>query len=237
MGDRLWVEERLNAMHRAAEALLSSPAQVEGDSSREDLKADHVGDAANMTWKASREEVAALKRILRAPDGTPSLEDFVEARRKDKELTAKLEEMLITTFVTPLEREDLEELAEVLYKIPKTVEKFAERYRISADKVKDVDFSKQVDLMEQAVDLVRQMVHALRGGRNLGGIKALQNQLQTIESSADDLLLEMERRFYEPGFPTLKAIILKDLFSLNEKVVDRCRDAGGIRVLPHHQTA
>ena len=172
--------------------------------------------------------VDALKFMLLHRDNAVTLHEFADARSKDKAITDKITEMLITTFVTPMEREDIEALAEALYKIPKTVEKFAERYRISADKVKDVDFSKQVDLMEQAVNLVRQMVQALRSGRNLGGIKALQNQLQKVESTADDLLLDMERRFYEPGFPALKAIILKDLFNLNEKVVDRCRDAGNV---------
>lgn len=172
--------------------------------------------------------VDALKFMLLHRDDAVTLHEFADARSKDEAITDKISEMLITTFVTPMEREDIEALAEALYKIPKTVEKFAERYRISADKVKDVDFSKQVDLMEQAVHLVRQMVQALRGGRILGGIKSLQNRIQTVESSADDVLLEMERRFYEPGFPALKAIILKDLFNLNEKVVDRCRDAGNV---------
>ena len=52
--------------------------------------------------------------------------------------------------------------------------------------------------------------------------------IQAAEAEADDVLLELERKFYEPGFPPLKAIILKDLFALNEKVVDRCRDAGNV---------
>jgi len=185
-----------------------------------DLLEASAGEAAHA--------VDALKRMLLNRDSAVMLHEFADARSKDKAITEKIGEKLITTFVTPIEREDIEALAEALYKIPKTVEKFAERYRISADKLKDVDFSRQIDLMEQAVKLVCQMVQSLRGGRKLGGIKALQNQIQEIESRADDVLLDMEQRFYEPGFPALKAIILKDLFTLNEKVVDRCRDAGNV---------
>ena len=127
-----------------------------------------------------------------------------------------------------MEREDIEALAEALYKIPKTVEKFAERYQISLAQIPGADFNRQVKLMERAVHLVLQMTQALRAGRNLGGIKTLQNELQTLESEADDVLLDMLKRFYEPGFPALQAVILKDLYDLNEKVVDRCRDAGNI---------
>ncbi len=172
--------------------------------------------------------VGVLKNVLKRHELSPTLHEFADARSKDKKITEEIRERLITTFVTPMEREDIEALADALYKVPKIVEKFAERYSIVADQVKDVDFSRQLVLMERAVNLVLQMVQALRAGRNLGGIKALQNQLQAAESEADDVLLDMERQFYEPGFPALKAVILKDLFSLNEKVVDRCRDAGNV---------
>jgi uncharacterized protein Yka (UPF0111/DUF47 family) len=172
--------------------------------------------------------VGVLKNVLKRHELSPTLHEFANARSKDKKITEEIRERLITTFVTPMEREDIEALADALYKVPKIVEKFAERYSIVADQVKDVDFSRQLVLMERAVNLVLQMVQALRAGRDLGGIKALQNQLQAAESEADDVLLEMEREFYEPGFPALKAVILKDLFSLNEKEVDRCRDAGNV---------
>ena len=156
------------------------------------------------------------------------MHEFADARAKDKEVTEKITEMLITTFVTPMEREDIEQLAEALYKIPKTVEKFAERYYLVADQIRDINFKPQVALMEQAVQLVLEMVQALREARDLAGIKPLQAKLQQIESDADDLLLEMMAPFYQPGFPALKAVILKDLYDLNEKTVDRCRDAGNV---------
>jgi uncharacterized protein Yka (UPF0111/DUF47 family) len=171
--------------------------------------------------------VTALRRILSNTTGSPSLNAFVEARRRDKEFTTMLEEMLITTFVTPLEREDLEALGEVLYKIPKTVEKFAERYIIAAPQISGDDFNDQLPLVEQAIQIVLKMVHALREA-DLGEIKGLQNQLQALESKADDVLTERLARLYEPGFPSLKAVILKELCDLLEKVVDRCRDAGNV---------
>lgn len=172
--------------------------------------------------------VGILKDVLKRHELSPTLHEFADARSKDKKITEEISERLITTFVTPMEREDIEALAEALYKVPKIVEKFAERYSIVADQVKDVDFSRQLVLMEKATSLVLRMIQALRAGRNLGSIKNLQVELQVCESQADDVLLNLEREFYQPGFPALKAVILKDLFSLNEKVVDRCRDAGNV---------
>jgi uncharacterized protein Yka (UPF0111/DUF47 family) len=189
---------------------------------------DEFCDLLEASAKQASHAVEALQRMLENRGKAVTLHEFAAARSKDKAITEEISERLITTFVTPMEREDIEALAEALYKIPKTVEKFAERYRIVADKLADIEFRRQTDLMAEAVNLVVEMVRALRHGRNLSGIKALQNKLQAVESKADDVLLELERKFYEPGFPALKAVILKDLFSLNEKVVDRCRDAGNV---------
>ena len=171
--------------------------------------------------------VAALRGLFK-PDAIRSLETFAAGRRRAKEIATRLEEMLVTTFVTPMEREDLESLSEALYKIPKTVEKFAERFLIVEERLNDVDFSRQLILVEQAVQLVHKMILALKEGRDLGGIKALQNELQLIESHVGDLVIHMMQAFYRPGFPALKAVILHDLFALNEKVVDRCCDVGSV---------
>src|SRR5205814_10119455 len=57
----------------------------------------------------------------------PNLVAFAESRREDKRITQELTEELTKTFITPLEREDIQALAASLYKIPKTVEKIGER--------------------------------------------------------------------------------------------------------------
>lgn len=189
---------------------------------------DEFCDLLEASAQEACHAVDALKKVLSSHELSPLLHEFANARSKDKRITEEISDRLITTFVTPMEREDIEALAEALYKVPKIVEKFAQRYSISASQVKDVDFSQQIVLMEKSVNLVLQMVQTLRAGRNLSGIKTLQVQLQAAEAQADDVLLQLERQFYQPGFPALKAIILKDLFSLNEKVVDRCRDAGNV---------
>lgn len=189
---------------------------------------DEFCDLLEASAQEACHAVDSLKRVLLQHEQAPMMAEFADARSKDKRITEEISEKLITTFVTPMEREDIEALAEALYKVPKIVEKFAQRYSIVAATVKDVDFSRQVALMETAVNLVHQMVQTIRAGRNLGSITGLQHKLQAAEAEADHVLLELERKFYEPGFPPLKAIILKDLFALNEKVVDRCRDAGNV---------
>ena len=79
-----------------------------------------------------------------------NLDELILARRKDKKITEKINEELCRTFVTELEREDIEALSIALYKIPKTVEKIAERFIICATKLQGIDLTQQVAMMESA---------------------------------------------------------------------------------------
>jgi uncharacterized protein Yka (UPF0111/DUF47 family) len=175
-----------------------------------------------------RTSVQSLVHLLKAPRETRSLDAFIEARRKDKRITKELTEHLLKTFVTPLEREDIEALSEALYKIPKTVEKFSERLLIADHHLKDVNFSKHVEMLGQAADTVVLLVKELRKGVNIERVKTQNDQLQFIEGQADKLMLESLRELYNGDHATVKVIMLKDLYELLEKVFDRCRDAGNI---------
>lgn len=76
----------------------------------------------------------ALKTLFAQAPAAQNLDALKLVRRKDKKITEEINEALCKTFVTELEREDIEALSNALYKIPKTVEKIAERFVICADK-------------------------------------------------------------------------------------------------------
>ncbi|HWC59499.1 MAG TPA: DUF47 family protein [Verrucomicrobiae bacterium] len=181
--------------------------------------------------EASAEEctasVNALKNIL-TPGARLSLDEFVQSRRKDKQITNEIRELLCKTSVTGLEREDIESIANSLYKIPKTTEKFAERYVLFADHLKGVKWDEQILLLEQATKTVLAMVQELRDKSHLETLKNQNDVLQKIEGDADDLILQRLRELYSQETQPVKIIILKDLYELLEKVVDRCRDAGNV---------
>jgi uncharacterized protein Yka (UPF0111/DUF47 family) len=172
--------------------------------------------------------VQALVRLSKALDKPVEIEEFSRSRRKDKEITTTIRNAVYTTFVTALEREDIESLCNALYRIPKTVEKFGERIVLSPELIRGVDFTKQTDLLDKTTDCVLQMVRSLRKGVNLEEIKALNDKLQQVEGDADKAILELYRDLFSGRHEPLKVIMLKDLYELLEKVIDRCRDAGNV---------
>ena len=167
----------------------------------------------------------ALGTMLADKSETPALDEFRVARRREKELFAQINQELVNTFVTALEREDIEALAGALYKIPKTVEKFAERYALFADRLTDIDYSSQAAMLEL-------LASAVSGLATLGfddaHMHALNERMQSIESEADRLLLELYRDLFADQADAGKLMVRKDLFELLEKAIDRCRDAGNV---------
>jgi uncharacterized protein Yka (UPF0111/DUF47 family) len=190
-------------------------------------KDDMFLDLLEASAEECRASVQALQHIL-TPGATLSLDEFVASRRKNKQITNEIAELLCKTSVTGLEREDIEALANSLYKIPKTTEKFAERYIISADKLKDVKWDKHVALLEQATQTLLMMVRELRLKSHLEKIKGQNDILQKVEGEADNLILDSLKDLWSGAHDPIKVIILRDLHELLEKVVDRCRDTGNV---------
>jgi uncharacterized protein len=191
-------------------------------------KGDKFYGLLEASAESARSSATALIELLSTPASQQSLEKFKQARRREKDLFAQISEELVNTFVTVLEREDIEALSSALYKIPKVVEKFAERYTLAMARVGDVDFTSRAVMLEQACEVVEQMVGQLRHGMDLDKIKALNDQLQTIEGEADRQILELYREIYANESDPIRYLVKKDLFEFLEKAIDRCRDAGNV---------
>jgi len=157
-----------------------------------------------------------------------NLDVFAQSRREDKRITQELTEALSKTFVTPLEREDIQALAASLYKIPKTVEKIGERILICPEDLHGRSFRKQVELLDQAAETVLAMVKQLRKGADIAKTREMNAHLQTIEGDADKLELDVLHDLFHGDYSAKHIIFLRDLYDLLEKVIDRCRDAGNI---------
>lgn len=191
-------------------------------------KEDKFFSMLEASAEEARTSVQALVKLSKNLDQPVVMDEFAHSRRKDKEITREISAAVYTTFVTALEREDIEELSTALYKIPKTVEKFTERTLLAPQYVRGIDFSTQIGLLERATDVVLEMVKALHKGMNLEKIKDLNEKLQYLEGEADKLMMTLYKDLFSGKHEAVQVIALKDLYELLEKVIDRCRDAGNV---------
>jgi len=191
-------------------------------------KEDKFYDLLEASADEARTSVKALVALTKDLNNTAAPNEYAFARSKDRQITNQIRGAVYTTFITAIEREDIEALSNALYKIPKTVEKFGERVQVAPQLIKDVDFSKQVTLLEQATDLVLELVRSLRKGMDLENVRNLNDKLQFLESEADKHMVQLYSELFSGKLQTLQVIILKDLYELLEKIIDRCRDAGNV---------
>jgi len=191
-------------------------------------KDDRFFELMEGSAEEARASIRSLIQLVKHPEQGQSLDGFAQIRRKDKRITQELSEHLCKTFVTPLEREDIEALSNALYKIPKTAEKFGERYLLAPHHIKGWNPSKQMVMLEKAAETVVVLVKELRHGVNLEKVKKQNDQLQHIEGEADKLMLESLQELYNGEYSSLRVVILKDLYELLEKIFDRCRDVGNV---------
>ncbi len=191
-------------------------------------KGDKFYGLLEQSAAAACDSANAMQALLNHDGEGPLMASFTASRVREKALAAQISEELMNTFVTALDREDIEALNSALYKIPKTIEKFAERYEIVSARVAGVDFAQRAQILTQSTAVVAQMIVQLRRSLQIDPMKKLQDRLQALESEGDRMLLAPYRTLYVEGGDVMRAMLAKDLFELIEKAIDKCRDVGNI---------
>lgn len=187
---------------------------------------DKFFDLLEASATQARDAVVALQHLVTAPEKDRSLDGFAMPRRREKEIAREIGDLLCTTFVANIERDDIEALANSLYKIPKTVEKVAERLLLVPEFTGGIDFSGQVKMLEDAARILLTMVHDMRHGVPVDRIRGLNEDLQNIEGELDKVMLQKLKGLYRSDAGAAQLLYLKDLYELLERVADRFRDAG-----------
>jgi uncharacterized protein Yka (UPF0111/DUF47 family) len=193
-------------------------------------KRDRFQELLEAAAQESHESIRLVIELMKLPRNTQNLDDLILARRKEKQISEQISTELVKTFITGLEREDIEALARGLFRIPKTAEKLAERLVMAGHHLDGIDFTKQADLMTKASDAILGMVRQLRDMDDMEKIKTFNDRLQLVEVEADKYMNDLLRDLYGGKYDAIRAIVIRDVYELMEKVVDRCHDTGNVVV-------
>lgn len=186
-----------------------------------EASAEEARNSASLLGKALP-KLGDEKRLLDAKD------ELTQSRRKHKRITQEITTELCKTFVTPLEREDIESLSNALSRIPKNVEKIGERLLICPLSSHSENIRRQFTMLENAIETVVSMVRSLRHNPHVEEIQDDYARLQSIEGDADSFLIALLRDLFHGNADARDVIFLKDIYELLEKAIDRCRDAGNV---------
>lgn len=191
-------------------------------------KGDHFQELLEAAAQESHESVRLVIELMRSPRNTQNFDDLILARRKEKKISAQISNELVRTFITGIEREDIEALARGLFRIAKTAEKLATCLKIAGHHLDGIDFSKQADMMTKATEAILEMVRQLRHMEDMEKLKVFNDRLQLVEIESDNYMSELLRELYVGKYEPVRAMAVRDVYELMEKVVDRCHDTGNI---------
>jgi len=176
----------------------------------------------------ARESVRLVIELMKAPHNTQNMDALILTRQRQKKISEQISSHLVKTFITGLEREDIEALARGLFRISKTAEKLADRLAMANHHLDGIDFSRQADMMAKAADAICSMVQQLRDMDDLEKIKAFNDHLRLVEAESDKYMNDLLRDLYNGKYEAIRAMVIRDVYELMEKVVDRCHDAGNV---------
>ncbi len=191
-------------------------------------KADRFQELLEAAAQESHESVRLVIEFMKAPRNMQNFDDLILTRRKEKKISEQISNELVKTFITGLEREDIESLARGLFRIPKAAEKLAERLAMAGPHLEGIDFSRQADMMNKATEAVHDMIKQLRDLGDMEKMKVFNDRLQLVEVEADKYMNELLRHLYDGKYDAIRAIVIRDVYELIEKVIDRCHDTGNV---------
>ncbi len=136
-------------------------------------------------------------------------------------LTHELVKRLNTTFVTPIDREDIYALASRLDDVLDLIDAVADRlliYKITKPTVGSVDMAKVIVKTAEATDRAVRCLRALSPYYHKHCV-----EVNRLENEADRLLRDLLAALFE-GVDPVEIIKWKELYETMESVTDRCED-------------
>jgi predicted phosphate transport protein (TIGR00153 family) len=136
--------------------------------------------------------------------------------------------MLNKTFITPIEREDIAQIAHDLDDIIDELERAINRMYIYHIDPIPSEIYQCIELIEKASVEVSEGIRALRDPKKREDIRKSCELINFIENEADDLTRHIISRLFEQEKNPITIIKLKEIYDALESVTDRCEDVANV---------
>lgn len=183
----------------------------------------------------------ALHNALQATDTEKSKEAYTALAAFRQEAKGSLNELqaeVCRTFITPFDREDLQELAESLYKVSSCLDVIVKRIRMHELSLLDGDFLRFSQICTRQAEVLFRLVKGLNQNVDPSKLQEQVAILYELEDQADQIFLDLEvALFNRSPQPSMKDLVIRsDVYAQFENVTDGYRDAATIalRILLKH---
>jgi len=185
-------------------------------------------DAAKVLIQASD----LLKQLMQTEtfeERDPIIKKIKSMEHQGDEITHKIYQQLNKSFITPFDREDIQELASSLDDVVDYINGTAQRIGLYKLKMIHPGFVLFADIIMDAAREIEFSLHGLRhSGKNHTKIIQSCINLNTLENRADDLYHDGISQLFENEKDTIELIKTKEIFATLEKSVDMAEDVSDV---------
>ena len=148
-------------------------------------------------------------------------------KRADR-ITQATIEMLHTTFITPLDRDEIHQLITRMDDILDLMEDVSQPIFLYDVKVLTPETKKLAEICELCCDQVKQAVSLLSNMDNAKVILKACDEIDRLESEADHVMRAAMAKLFRDEPDVRQVIKMKAIYELLETVTDRCEDVANI---------
>ena len=128
--------------------------------------------------------------------------------------------LLNASFVTPIDREDIQLISTYLYKSTKVVLKACVNLRIyQIDSYNDI-VKKQAEILMKSAEELRTIISMLKKGSPLAEVTACCSRIKDIENRGDEILFDATEELFSGKFDALHVLKLRDIYKGIENALD-----------------
>lgn len=160
----------------------------------------------------SEEDVKKIKTIEKTADSI--VFDIVEKLNK--------------TFITPIDREDIHQLAHELDSVIDLMLKVSNHMKIYKITEISPKFVEEVKLIDRSVEALSKAVKGLRNMKEMKKILRYCTEVNLIEDEGDQLRNDVIEELFGGDHDAIYIMKWKDIFQTAEKVLDQCDDVAKI---------
>jgi uncharacterized protein len=164
-----------------------------------------------------------LLELIETENPTDSLWSRIrELRKESNSVSDEILSCLNKTFITPIDREDIQYISSKLNRINKKISKTCLNYKIYKISPYDSKIKSHVSLLVEACSELKITLGYLKKVSKITEMIESSQKIKEIENKGDELFLQDLEDLFSGAYDTLTTIKLKDIYNSIEGALNNC---------------
>lgn len=156
-------------------------------------------------------------------DPAASLRAIIDAEHRGDEITYEIIHTLNTTFITPMDREDIHELASHIDDVLDHIEAAADLFVLHNIEEPTAAVQTQAEVLVRATKVINEAVGSLE---NFKGLEKYWQEVNAIEREGDKTYRRAVADLFAGNYKAMDVLKWKEIYDEIESAIDECENIG-----------